>query len=94
MRLIGSRVETQFSASCYILCSKFDTNLLSFGSHHLIVYLVGAITSGLPFSIVAKHYSWSSVFLLLEAVTCVTVVVMVLCINMKSEIGKPKLKTR
>ncbi|XP_074600667.1 glucose-6-phosphate exchanger SLC37A4-like isoform X2 [Brevipalpus obovatus] len=49
------------------------------GTAHAIVALaanVGAIISGLPFSYVAKSYSWGSVFLMLEVVTVLTILIM------------------
>lgn len=49
------------------------------GTAHAIVALAancGAIISGLPFSYVAKSYSWGSIFLLLEIVTVVTILIM------------------
>lgn len=63
------------------------------GTAHAIVALaanVGAIISGLPFSYIAKFYSWSAIFFILEIVSGVMVIVMVLCRNMSSNIGKVK----
>lgn len=37
---------------------------------------MGAIISGLPFSLLAKQYSWASVFFLLEILTAITVGIM------------------
>ena len=56
----------------------------------IIFCLVGAITSGLPFSLIAKHFSWSSIFILLEIIISFTVIVMIVTRNMPSQIGKPK----
>ncbi|CAG2178541.1 unnamed protein product, partial [Oppiella nova] len=61
------------------------------GTSHAIVALAanfGAIISGLPFSLLAKHYNWSAIFLLLEIVTFLTVVIMILGRNIPARIGK------
>lgn len=51
------------------------------GTSHAIAALaanIGSIAAGLPFATVAKHYSWSYVFFLLEAITIAQVIFMVL----------------
>lgn len=61
-----------------ILASESSPPHLS-GTAHAMVALaanIGAIISGLPFSFVAKSYSWGSIFLLLEIVTIATIVIM------------------
>lgn len=63
------------------------------GTSHAIVALaanIGAITSGLPFSYIAKKYSWATIFFLLEVLSISTVVIMLLCKNMSSNIGRKK----
>ncbi|CAG2118085.1 unnamed protein product [Medioppia subpectinata] len=62
------------------------------GTSHAIVALAanfGAIMSGLPFSLVAKHYNWSAIFLLLEIVTFFTVILMIVGRNIPARIGTP-----
>lgn len=63
------------------------------GTAHAIVALaanVGAIISGLPFSYIATFYNWSAIFFILEILSGVMVVVMLLCRNMRSSMGKVK----
>lgn len=67
------------------------------GTSHAIVALaanIGAITSGLPFSYIAKQYNWATIFLLLEGLAAATVVIMVLTRKMSSSIGRIKQKTQ
>ncbi|XP_076371133.1 glucose-6-phosphate exchanger SLC37A4-like isoform X1 [Tachypleus tridentatus] len=63
------------------------------GSCHAIVALaanVGAITSGLPFSYIAKHYNWEAIFFLLEIIAGITAAIMFLTRNLSSAIGHVK----
>lgn len=63
------------------------------GTAHAFVALagnVGAIVSGLPFSYIAKLYNWCAVFILMEAVTMWTVIIMFLFRNIKGQIGRVK----
>lgn len=63
------------------------------GTSHAVVALaanVGAITSGLPFSYIAKYYNWSSIFFILEIVTAVNIVIMFLCRNISYDMAKRK----
>ncbi|XP_067137595.1 glucose-6-phosphate exchanger SLC37A4-like [Centruroides vittatus] len=63
------------------------------GTAHAIVALaanVGAIVSGLPFSLVAKSYSWGAIFLILEVLTAITIFLMLVTRNINSNIGKVK----
>ncbi|KAG8192194.1 hypothetical protein JTE90_009957 [Oedothorax gibbosus] len=65
------------------------------GTSHAVVALaanVGAIVSGLPFSYIAKYYSWSSVFFLLEITSAVTLVIMFLFRNLKYNVIKRKME--
>ncbi|RWS25065.1 Glucose-6-phosphate translocase-like protein, partial [Leptotrombidium deliense] len=63
------------------------------GTAHAMVALaanIGAIISGLPFSFIAKYYSWSAVFLVLEALSLLTVILMFFTRNMNSNMIKVK----
>lgn len=63
------------------------------GTAHAIVALaanIGAIVSGLPFSLIAKYYSWGAIFFILEIITAVSIIVMFITRNMNSSIGKVK----
>ncbi|XP_023212417.1 glucose-6-phosphate exchanger SLC37A4-like isoform X2 [Centruroides sculpturatus] len=65
------------------------------GTAHAIVALaanIGAIVSGLPFSLVAKSYSWGAIFLILEVLTAITIFLMLVTRNMNSNIGKVKTR--
>lgn len=67
------------------------------GTSHAIVALaanVGAIISGLPFSLLAKQYSWAAVFFLLEVTTAVTVVIMLLGHGIQPHFGDDKKKRK
>lgn len=68
------------------------------GTSHAIAALaanVGSIIAGLPFASVAKHYSWSHVFFMLEVSTLATVVFMVLAskVSYRMDMSGPKKKT-
>ncbi|RWS02953.1 glucose-6-phosphate translocase-like protein [Dinothrombium tinctorium] len=57
------------------------------GTAHAMVALaanIGAIISGLPFSFIAKYYSWGGVFLLLEILSGLTAFVMLCLKNLDS----------
>lgn len=60
------------------------------GTSHAIVALaasIGAVISGLPFSIIAKQYDWGTVFFLLEVVSAVTAAILFLGMNLNSKMG-------
>ncbi|UYV79472.1 SLC37A4 [Cordylochernes scorpioides] len=72
------------------------------GTSHAIVCLaanvdtirgvtVGSIISGLPFSYVAKAYSWAAIFLLLEGVTGVCTLAMLIFRNLDCRMGHAKI---
>lgn len=61
---------------------------------HHFYFTVGAIVSGLPFSLLAKNYSWGAVFFLLECLTGVTVLIMLLGSNVQPTFGKPAKSTK
>ncbi|KAI1280432.1 Glucose-6-phosphate exchanger SLC37A4 [Halotydeus destructor] len=68
----------------------------SSGTAHAVVALaanVGAIISGFPFSFIAKDYGWSAIFVLLEAVSIATVLIMMIFKNIPAAIGQTKVKT-
>ncbi|KAJ7996064.1 hypothetical protein DPEC_G00233200 [Dallia pectoralis] len=61
------------------------------GSSHAIVALmanVGAFFAGLPFSAVAKHYSWEMSFWVAEMAIAVTTVIFFLLRNMRTKMGR------
>lgn len=65
------------------------------GTSHAIVALaasIGAVISGLPFSIVADHYNWGAVFILLEVLCGVTSVVLFLGMNFNAKMGASRSK--
>lgn len=65
------------------------------GTSHAIVALaasIGAVISGLPFSIVANRYNWGAVFILLEVLCGVTSVVLFLGMNFNAKMGASRSK--
>lgn len=65
------------------------------GTSHAIVALaasIGAVISGLPFSIIANYYNWRAVFVLLEVVCGVTAVVLFFGMNFDAKMGVPRPK--
>uniref|UniRef100_A0AAY5KFV3 Major facilitator superfamily (MFS) profile domain-containing protein n=1 Tax=Esox lucius TaxID=8010 RepID=A0AAY5KFV3_ESOLU len=61
------------------------------GSSHAIVALmanVGAFFAGLPFSTIAKHYSWEMAFWVAEVTIAVTTVFLFLLRNMRTKMGR------
>lgn len=65
------------------------------GTSHAVVALaanVGAIISGLPFSYIAKYYSWSTIFFILEVTTAVNLVIMFLCRNLNYNMARKKVE--
>lgn len=61
------------------------------GTAHAIAALaanVGSIAAGLPFAALAKHYSWSHVFYVLEIMTILTVVFMVIMRKTSYKVSK------
>uniref|UniRef100_G3MLZ2 Major facilitator superfamily (MFS) profile domain-containing protein n=1 Tax=Amblyomma maculatum TaxID=34609 RepID=G3MLZ2_AMBMU len=65
------------------------------GTSHAIVALaasIGAVISGLPFSIIANYYNWRAVFVLLEVVCGVTAVVLFLGMNFDAKMGARRPK--
>lgn len=63
---------------------------LSGSSHAIVAFFgnIGATVAGLPFSCIAKYHSWSTVFLILEFLTAGTLLVLVLCRNLRPRISK------
>lgn len=53
---------------------------------------VGAVLSGLPLSFIAKHYSWTGAFLVVECLSLVTVVLLLIARTMPAVIGQVKKK--
>ncbi|KAL1469103.1 hypothetical protein MTO96_004830 [Rhipicephalus appendiculatus] len=65
------------------------------GTSHAIVALaasIGAVISGLPFSIVANRYNWGAVFILLEVLCGVTSVVLFAGMNFNAKMGVSRPK--
>ncbi|XP_029429123.1 glucose-6-phosphate exchanger SLC37A4 isoform X2 [Rhinatrema bivittatum] len=61
------------------------------GTSHAIVALsanVGGFLAGLPFSTIAKYYSWDTAFWVAEMTCVVTTVVFFLCRNMRTKMGR------
>uniref|UniRef100_A0A6B0VCU2 Putative solute carrier family 37 member 4 of the major facilitator superfamily of transporter n=1 Tax=Ixodes ricinus TaxID=34613 RepID=A0A6B0VCU2_IXORI len=63
------------------------------GTSHAVAALaasVGAVISGLPFSLLAQNRSWGDVFLLLEVACAATAAILFLGRNLAAGIGRPK----
>ncbi|CAN8004097.1 unnamed protein product [Ixodes hexagonus] len=63
------------------------------GTSHAIVALaasLGAVISGLPFSLLAQRQSWGAVFVLLEVLCAATAAVLFLGRKLDSRMGQPK----
>lgn len=63
------------------------------GTSHAVAALaasVGAVISGLPFSLLAQNRSWGDVFLLLEVACAATAAILFLGRNLSAGIGRPK----
>lgn len=76
--LIGASVYGQIAIFGVVATQSVISEMS--GTAHAIAALaanVGSIAAGLPFATVAKYYSWSKVFFLLEATTIVTIAFMV-----------------
>ncbi|KAK6469227.1 glucose-6-phosphate exchanger SLC37A4-like isoform X4 [Huso huso] len=61
------------------------------GTSHAIVALmanVGGFLAGLPFSTIAKHYSWSTAFWVAEVTCAITTLVFFLLRNMRTKMGR------
>lgn len=61
------------------------------GTAHAIVALaanLGAIISGLPFSQLARHYSWTGIFVILEATSLFTIFVILIGRNLSSSMSR------
>ncbi|XP_041098300.1 glucose-6-phosphate exchanger SLC37A4-like, partial [Polyodon spathula] len=61
------------------------------GTSHAIVALmanVGGFLAGLPFSTIAKHYSWSTAFWVAEVTCAMTTLVFFLLRNMRTKMGR------
>ncbi|KAJ6223541.1 hypothetical protein RDWZM_002086 [Blomia tropicalis] len=79
-----------------VMASESAPSHLS-GTSHAIVALaanVGAIISGLPFSLLAKRYGWGEVFFLLELVTGATVLIMLFGHRIQPNYGASKQKSK
>ncbi|XP_077550112.1 glucose-6-phosphate exchanger SLC37A4-like [Haemaphysalis longicornis] len=66
------------------------------GTSHAIVALaasIGAVISGLPFSIIAEMYNWRAVFILLEVACGITSVALFLGMRLNSRMGEQRVKT-
>ncbi|KAI4903618.1 hypothetical protein NFI96_030679 [Prochilodus magdalenae] len=66
------------------------------GTSHAIVALmanVGAFLAGLPFSVIAKHYSWDTAFWVAEVICALTTVCFFLLRNMRTKMGHVHKKT-
>ncbi|KAH9366399.1 hypothetical protein HPB48_002675 [Haemaphysalis longicornis] len=66
------------------------------GTSHAIVALaasIGAVISGLPFSIIAQMYNWRAVFILLEVACGITSVALFLGMRLNSRMGEQRVKT-
>lgn len=65
------------------------------GTSHAIVALmanVGGFLAGLPFSTIAKHYSWDTAFWVAEVMCGLTTVIFFLLRNMRTKMGHVPLK--
>lgn len=65
------------------------------GTSHAIVGLmanVGGFLAGLPFSTIAKHYSWSTAFWVAEVVCGASTVVFFLLRNIRTKMGRVSKK--
>ncbi|KAG2470241.1 glucose-6-phosphate exchanger SLC37A4a isoform X2 [Polypterus senegalus] len=67
------------------------------GTSHAIVALmanVGGFLAGLPFSTIAKHYSWETAFWVAEVMCGVTTVALILLRNMRTKMGRVAKKSQ
>lgn len=65
------------------------------GTAHAIAALaanVGSISAGLPFATVAKYYSWSAIFFVLEAMAIASVVFMLMTCRVSYKVWQPDTK--
>lgn len=77
--LVGASVYGQIAIFGVVATQSVVSDMS--GTAHAIAALaanIGSIIAGLPLATVAKYYSWSHVFLVLELVTIATVVFMIL----------------
>lgn len=89
--LIGASVYGQI-AIFGVVATQSVTSEMS-GTAHAIAALaanVGSIVAGLPFATVARYYSWSHVFFILEAITVATIAFMVMMSKVSYRIETPE----
>lgn len=87
--LIGASVYGQIAIFGVVATQSVVSEMS--GTAHAIAALaanVGSIVAGLPFATLAKHYSWSHVFYVLEVMTILTIVFMVVMRNTTYKIAK------
>lgn len=75
--LLGASVYGQIALLGVVATQSVDSDMS--GTSHAIAALaanVGSIAAGLPFATIAKHYSWSQVFYILEVTTAAMILFM------------------
>ncbi|KAH6941899.1 hypothetical protein HPB50_023708 [Hyalomma asiaticum] len=77
-----------------VVASECVPTHLSGTSHAIVAFggSLGGVISGLPLSLVAEYYSWSAVFLLLEAISFLTALALFAGMNFDSRVRAPATK--
>lgn len=89
--LIGASVYGQIAIFGVVATQSVVSEMS--GTAHAIAALaanIGSIVAGLPFATLARHYSWSHVFYVLEVTTILTIVFMLVMRNTKYQLAEAK----
>ncbi|KAH7936382.1 hypothetical protein HPB52_021828 [Rhipicephalus sanguineus] len=79
-----------------VVASECVPTHLSGTSHAIVAFggSLGGVISGFPLSLVAEHYGWSAVFLLLEVISFLTAVALFAGMNFDSRVRAPQATNR
>ncbi|KAH8035644.1 hypothetical protein HPB51_007888 [Rhipicephalus microplus] len=79
-----------------VVASECVPTHLSGTSHAIVAFggSLGGVISGFPLSLVAEHYGWSAVFLLLEVISFFTAVALFVGMNFDARVRAPQASNR